>query len=273
MVGNNEGSIELTDRNDLLFDFHSHIGFAQNPRKLLEEYNMHHIAGLAVTVAPDEYLSLEKTLPKDTMFKLALGAHPWWIHENKIDDSALYDMYDRLGDINYIGEIGLDFSKRFSDEIGRKRQLYWFDKYCEKLSQCIAQDENPRIMSIHSVQATDRVLDILESYGLPSKMTCIFHWFSGTHAQLLRAISMGCYFSININMLHSKRSESYMKTIPVDRMLLETDCPDIGQSWNGYDERELLFDTLKRIQELKDSAHGILDNKQQAKLLGIDINR
>ena len=70
------------------------------------------------------------------------------------------------------------------------------------------------------------IMDILEEYELLEDNTIIFHWFSGSSAQLKRARELGCFFSVNAFMLQTKRGREYAKAIPLDRLLIETDLPE-----------------------------------------------
>ena len=85
------------------------------------------------------------------------------------------------------------------------------------------------MISIHAVRSAGAVLDVLESHGLlipnPDSPVIIFHWFSGTSDELVRAREAGCYFSVNERMLATKRGREYARQIPLDRLLLETDSP------------------------------------------------
>ena len=265
-------NVQHTDSNDneWLIDMHTHLGFTSNPSEIAADYKLHHIAGLCATVTPYEYQQLLPQVSQHNNVRLGLGAHPWWIHDDRISDDELKLMIEDIPNVNYIAEIGLDFSSRFADATGQDRQMYWFKSICEKISQCIAQNNDSYVLSIHSVRATTEVLDILEHYDLPSNTTCIFHWFSGTHEELLRASRLGCYFSVNANMLRSKRAKSYIQTIPADHILLETDMPEEGQYWNGELERERLSETYNMLRELTPN-HTLLTPKQQAQLLGITL--
>jgi len=75
----------------------------------------------------------------------------------------------------------------------------------------------PLILSLHSAGCVDEVLGLLETYPHPG---CVMHWFTGDERQLSRAISLGCYFSVNMSM-----RESQVRLIPTDRLLPETDFP------------------------------------------------
>ena len=70
------------------------------------------------------------------------------------------------------------------------------------------------------------IMDMLEKYELLEDNTIIFHWFSGSSAQLKRARDLGCFFSVNAFMLQTKRGREYAKAIPLDRLLIETDLPE-----------------------------------------------
>ena len=70
------------------------------------------------------------------------------------------------------------------------------------------------------------IMDMLEEYELLEDNTIIFHWFSGSSAQLKRARDLGCFFSVNAFMLQTKRGREYAKAIPLDRLLIETDLPE-----------------------------------------------
>ncbi len=266
-------NVQHTDSsdNEWLVDTHSHLGFTSNPNEIAIDFNLHHIAGLVATVTPNEYQRLLPSLSQHGNIRLGLGAHPWWIHDGRINDEELKSMVNDMPNVAYVAEIGLDFSSRFVDAKGQDRQVYWFKNICESISQCIAQSDKLYVLSIHSVRATTEVLDILEHFDLPRRATCIFHWFSGTHEELLRASRLGCYFSINVNMLRTKRAKSYIETIPADHILLETDMPDEGQYWNGELERERLCETSTMLRELTASHSKLLTPKQQAELIGITL--
>ncbi len=51
------------------------------------------------------------------------------------------------------------------------------------------------------------------------------HWFSGTKAQLDRAVAMGCWFSVGPSMTRSRKDAALLAAMPRDRVLTETDGP------------------------------------------------
>ena len=53
----------------------------------------------------------------------------------------------------------------------------------------------------------------------------ILHWFTGTPAQLKRAIDIGCWFSVGSAMLLTKAGCQLASMMPKERVLTETDGP------------------------------------------------
>jgi TatD DNase family protein len=62
----------------------------------------------------------------------------------------------------------------------------------------------------------------------------IMHWFSGNMTELNIAINAGYYFSINNQMIDSKKGRKIIEQIPVDKILIETDAPFSRMTKSGY---------------------------------------
>ena len=88
-----------------------------------------------------------------------------------------------------------------------------------------AAPAEPKILSLHSVKAAGMTLDILERTGCLGRCRCIFHWFTGSNEELTRALKAGCMFSVNEMMLRTRRGREYVRQLPADRLLTETDLP------------------------------------------------
>jgi TatD DNase family protein len=91
----------------------------------------------------------------------------------------------------------------------------------QALAACSAH--GGRIISLHSRRAAKPVLDALEAH--PRCGTPVLHWFSGSLAELRRAIELGCWFSVGPKMLESDRGYRLVAAMPRDRILTETDGP------------------------------------------------
>ena len=151
--------------------------------------------------------------------KLAVGLHPWWV---PADEGCLAEglrAFDAaLSETHYVGEVGLDFSKRRIAT--RDAQLCAF----RHIAGACARGGG-KVLSVHCVKAYDDALSILISSGCLASCTCIFHWFSGSFPQLAQAVDAGCFFSVSARMLETKKGREYAKAIPLQKLLLETDAP------------------------------------------------
>lgn len=76
-----------------------------------------------------------------------------------------------------------------------------------------------------SVRAVKAVLDHIEQDLPADQGQVVLHWFTGSKGEAKRAIDLGCYFSVNAAMLDNDRHRSMVATIPLDRLLTETDGP------------------------------------------------
>ena len=118
-----------------------------------------------------------------------------------------------LNETRFIGEIGLDYTRKSKEDITKQTEV--FEKILEWCSG------NDKILSVHSRSASKKVVDMLNGFD----GTVILHWYSGGITDLRRAIAQGCYFSINHQMLQSTNGKNIVGNIPVDRILLESDAP------------------------------------------------
>ncbi len=175
-------------------------------------------------VDPRDFSAANERTHRQPSIIAGIGLHPWWIADGRCGPAEVDLLCEVAAQERYIGEVGLDFSARFAGS--EPLQIQAFDRLCDSLVQ---RSLAGRVISIHAVRSAGTVLDALESHGLlipnPDSPVIIFHWFSGTSDELVRARNAGCYFSVNERMLATKRGREYARQIPLDRLLLETDAP------------------------------------------------
>lgn len=101
--------------------------------------------------------------------------------------------------------------------------MAWWTMYCA------CAEQGGKILTLHSVRAVSKVLGHLERSLPQGRGRAILHWFTGTPAEARRAVAMGCYFSINGKMLQSAKHRQLVESLPLDRLLTETDGPFVEQ--------------------------------------------
>ncbi len=258
-----------------IVDMHCHLGFSPNFDEVLHELSASNLAVFCNTVVPAEFKKLHRCLSQYSndlynRVALGLGMHPWWVANSFEQDAALPKAYlecfeEQLHNTNMVGEIGLDFSPKW--ESSKEIQMHVFE---EMLKMC-AQNKNLTI-SFHAVKSASTVLDMIEKYSLQNSCNCIMHWFSGSSDELQQAISMGCWFSVCERMAKSKRGKEYIKAIPPNKILLETDAPSSEGETIGLDEICMsLHTTSSAIGDLRSGWSQKSSTEQSLKLLNLAI--
>ena len=202
-----------------MHDAHVHLDFMANAEQVASDAYSANIALFANTVTPDGWAAAQTRFSGFGNVHVGWGMHPWWV-----DDSTASTLPPIPEDVRFVGEVGLDLSRRHEET--RDAQLKVFQTIA---STCAEQGE--KLISIHSVRAARETLDILETCGALESCICLFHWYTGPSDQLKRAIVAGCYFSVGPRMVATAKGREYVKAIPAKQLLLETDAPP-GQDVN-----------------------------------------
>jgi TatD DNase family protein len=177
----------------------------------------------------------------------SVGIHP---HEaSTVCDEALREI-EELASSNpkvvAIGETGLDF---YYDHSPRDVQESAFRKHL----QLARKLDLPVI--IHDRDAHDDVLRILKEECGGEKIAGVLHCFSGDRDFARQCIDMGFYLSFAGPLTFPKSEElrEVVKSMPVERVLVETDCPYLApQGHRGKrNEPALVRVTADKVAELK----------------------
>lgn len=196
-----------------MIDFHSHLDLYQDGLDLARQVNERNEFTLVVTTSPRAYYATSRVFSGLNSIKVGLGLHPEVAEAKAVELDALIG---GVAEANFIGEIGLDGSPRFSGTLPLQERIFR-----AVLAECACQ--GGRVMSIHSRGAAGRTVELLaqaRSPGLP-----VLHWFSGGVAELREAVRLGCWFSVGPAMLSGEKGRALASKMPIDRILPETDGP------------------------------------------------
>lgn len=234
-----------------LFDAHCHLDLMACPDTVADETTALGLGLFDCGVDPRDFAAAKTRASHHPNIIAGVGLHPWWLADGRCSATEIDLLCEVAAQERLIGEVGLDFSARFAGS--EPLQVQAFDRLCDALAQ---HPLAGRVISIHAVRSAGTVLDALESYGLltpsPNSPAIIFHWFSGTSNEFVRARNAGCYFSVNERMLASKRGREYARQIPLDRLLLETDAPaEPNTETSAQSLIRSLTRTSERIASLK----------------------
>ena len=237
-----------------LFDAHCHLDLMARPDAVADEATALGLVLFDCGVDPHDFARAKKRACGRSNIFAGIGLHPWWLADGRCGPAEVNLLCEVAAQERYIGEVGLDFSARFAGS--EPLQIRALDRLCDALVQ---RPLAGRVISIHAVRSAGTVLDVLESHGLlipnPDSPVIIFHWFSGTSDELVRARNADCYFSMNERMLATKRGREYARQIPLNRLLLETDAPvEPSAETTARQLVDSLIRTSEIIATLKDCA-------------------
>jgi len=197
------------------FDFHCHIDLFPDPAATIAACEAARIVTLAVTTTPKAWGQNRKWTAGKRYVHAALGLHPELVADRHGEIELLEQL---IAETTFIGEIGLDGSLPHRVSLPIQRDI---------LRRTIQQADRlgGRVLSIHSRRAAKDVVECLAANGSVDRVLPILHWFSDSAMVARHAVRAGCYFSINHRMLESTTGLALVRSIPVDRLLTETDAP------------------------------------------------
>lgn len=227
-----------------LIDFHCHLDLYPNFVDLLKECEDRQIYTLAVTTTPRAWLR-NKNLTTNTKFvKAALGLHPQLVEESSWrSELELWEKY--LIETKYIGEVGIDGSRNYINTLPLQEKV--FSRVLE-----LACAHGNKVLSVHSLNSSKKVLDMIEKELPEGKGIVVLHWFTGSTSDAKRAIELGCYFSINPKMLITKKGQELITMLPTDRLLSETDGPFVSLNGKKIVPKDVgcVLDGIAKIKQL-----------------------
>ncbi|OGO30386.1 MAG: hypothetical protein A2Z29_10055 [Chloroflexi bacterium RBG_16_56_11] len=202
-----------------LIDTHAHLDEMENLEAVLAEAKK---AGVSAIVAVgSDMASNKKTLDIAALYENfvypALGWHPWNIKEADISTNLEF-IESHIDEAAAVGEVGLDYHKRVravADKDLQKRVL--------KEILGIAR-KHDKLALIHSRYAWRDAFELVKESGVEK---AVFHWYTGTSGVLRDVIARGYYISVTPAVAYHEEHRRAVKETPLERLLLETDCPVI----------------------------------------------
>ena len=202
----------------MIFDTHAHYDdkqFDQDREELLVSMKDNGI-GTIVDVGSNMETSawIVDAVNRYLMMYGAVGVHP----------SDTLKEYAGKDKILAIGEIGLDY---YWDEPEREIQKKWFEAQIE-----LAREVRLPII-IHSRDAAKDTYDIMKSLHAED-IGGVVHCFSYSKEMARQFLDMGFYIGIGgvVTFKNAKTLKEVAAYVPLDRIVLETDCPYLSPEPN-----------------------------------------
>ncbi|WP_291076444.1 TatD family hydrolase [Hyphomonas sp.] len=148
----------------------------------------------------------------------SIGVHPH--HSKDFTDLTVAQLVEGAEDENVvaIGETGLDFHYGYSEEQDQVRSL-------KTHIEAARQTGLPLIL--HTREADDMMGDLLEEAYAAGAFTPLLHCYTGGERLARRGLDLGAYVSVSgiLSFKSAREVREVIADIPMDRLILETDCP------------------------------------------------
>jgi len=176
------------------------------------------------------------------------GIHPHETETNLVNTETLIKTITKFKKIIGVGETGLDFFYKHSN---KERQIQSFKDHIE------ASIELRIPIIIHSRNAEEETFNILNSYR-DKDLKILMHCFTGSYEFSQKLLSLGAFFSASgiITFKNSIDLQNTFKTIPLDKLLIETDSPFLAPipMRGKKNEPSFIKYTLEKLSTIKEKA-------------------
>lgn len=201
-----------------IFDTHSHYDdekFNPDREELLDSLQgqgVSHIVSCGCDIATTKF-NLKLAHKYDYVY-FAAGFHPECLEGASLDDLKEIEALAQDKKCVAIGEIGLDYHWMSSTKQVQRSFLEAQIDLAKKMNLPVI---------IHDREAHGDTLDILKEM----KPFGVLHCFSGSREMAREIIRLGMYIGLNgvVTFNNARKSLEVVKEIPIERLVLETDCP------------------------------------------------
>ena len=173
---------------------------------------------LTICTTVESFDRIKNIIKIDPMIYGTFGIHPHETEESHlIDKNYIINQVNQNQRIIGIGETGLDF---FYNHSNRERQIDSFKEHIE------ASIKLNKPIIVHSRNAEKETYEILSYYNC-DKLKILMHCFTGSHEFSKKLLSLDSFFSASgiITFKNSIELQNTFKTIPLEKLLIETDSP------------------------------------------------
>ncbi len=149
----------------------------------------------------------------------AVGVHPSDIDGLNEETFLWLEEQTSCEKVVAVGEIGLDYY--WDKEPGvQKMQRYWFERQME-----LARKAGLPVI-IHSRDAASDTMNLMKRIHA-EEIPGVIHCYSYSKEMALEFIKMGYYIGVGgiVTFKNAKKLKETVENIPLERILLETDCP------------------------------------------------
>jgi TatD DNase family protein len=234
-----------------MIDSHCHLDHEPLLENLNEVINRSKEVGLTklltICTTLDSFERIKSIIKKDEMIYGTYGIHPHETENDQIEKQTIIKEVRKNNKIIGIGETGLDF---YYNHANKTRQIDSFKNHIE------ASISLNKPVIIHSREAEEETFDLLNSYK-GSDLKILMHCFTGSLEFSKKLLTLGAFFSASgiITFKNSLDLQKTFKSIPLEKLLIETDSPFLAPipMRGKKNEPSFIKYTLEKLSTLKET--------------------
>ena len=201
---------------------------------------------LTISTSFESFSRIKDIVNKDEIIYGTVGIHPHESDTNTITKNEIVKSLKENPKIIGIGETGLDYYYNNSD---KEKQITSFKTHIEAAIEC----DVPII--VHSRNAEDDTFKILNEYK-EHNPKILMHCFTGSKKFSEKLLTLNSYFSASgiITFKNSVDLQETFRSLPIDKILIETDSPYLAPVPNRGKKNEPSFIdfTANKLSEIKE---------------------
>ena len=239
-----------------LIDSHCHLDSAEfnDDREAVIERalasGVEHMMAIGTGNGPPDLEAGIRLADKHKAFYATVGIHPHDAAKTSPDDFKRLIELLAHPKVLAVGEIGLDYHYDFSPREVQKSTF---------IAQMEIAVQAKRPIVIHTREAWDDTLALIEKHWTPHSIGGIMHCFSGGPEEARRALDLGFYLSFGGIVTFPKATavQGAAKSAPRDRILIETDAPYLAPvpKRGKRNEPALMVHTARKLAELRGESY------------------
>ena len=205
----------------MLIDTHSHIdmeNYKDRFEEVLQTAKEYGVEKIVIPgVEPSGFERILSLCEKYENIYGAVGIHPEEVNYFDENSEKLLKEYLKHEKIIAVGEIGLDY---YWDKSQTAKQKEIFEK------QILIAKEAKKPVLVHDREAHQDTFEILKKTNA-AEIGVVMHCFSGSPEFAAECVKEGFYIALGgvTTFKNAKKAKEVAKTVPLDRLLLETDAP------------------------------------------------
>ena len=201
---------------------------------------------LTISTSFESFNRIRDIVNQDEIIYGTIGIHPHETDKDTITSNEIVNNLNKYPKIIGIGETGLDFYYENSE---RKKQINSFIEHIE------ASLKTNVPLIIHSRDAEKETFEILNEYK-NKDLKILMHCFTGSFEFAKKLINLNSFFSASgiITFKNSLDLQNTFKSLPLERILIETDSPFLAPVPNRGKKNEPSFIdfTAAKLAMIKD---------------------